>query len=235
MTQLASITIEELREKAREYGQKCAECARNAKSAHLQGRKDDAKLYMSDCKKYEEHKKEADEMAADAVFERNNKYRYLGEIDLHGLYVNEAIEKLEQRIKFIKGSNMRALSIIVGQEHHSEDEPKIKPAVEASARKNNITFHLDSKNHGRICFKFERNGEDCTTTTQPLVDVTIEDSDRLSRPKTQPQRYIIDIPDNHRFYYASKQSNTFWCTVLFALFVLIVGIVAIVKLFFGLF
>lgn len=231
MVQLASKLIEEHREKAREYRQKRDECARHAQEAHKENQKDAAKQFSIERKKFEQMMNESNETAAAAVFIRNNQYRYLGEIDLHDLYVGEAIKQLESRVKFVKRHNMRALTVIVGQGHHSKGGARIKPAVARYAKKNNILCDEDPKNPGRLRFEFEEvamdtsGGEDVKT---PELHKPIA---RFQWPKQQ-QETSIDIDTSH-FRNATKLDKASSCTITVGSIVLVVGIFALVKLFFG--
>jgi Smr domain len=85
------------------------------------------------------------------VFYRNNRQQCLDRIDLHGLSVANAIEKLEQRIQYIEENNMRALTVIVGQGLHSKGGvPKIKPAVLLFAIENGIRYQVNPNNPGSV-------------------------------------------------------------------------------------
>lgn len=50
-------------------------------------------------------------------------------IDLHRLYVDDAMKQLQKRIDLVKRKNLSSLIIIVGKGNHSGDGPKLKPAV----------------------------------------------------------------------------------------------------------
>jgi DNA-nicking Smr family endonuclease len=61
----------------------------------------------------------------------NNKQSPPGTIDLHGLYVKEAIERTESAIAQRQRSGQDELRVIVGKGIHSQNhQAKIKPAVE---------------------------------------------------------------------------------------------------------
>ena len=47
--------------------------------------------------------------AAKTIFESNNKKRSLDEIDLHGLHVKEALDRVQERIEACKSSKKKKL------------------------------------------------------------------------------------------------------------------------------
>lgn len=66
----------------------------------------------------------------------NNRDSPPGTIDLHGLYVKEAIEKTEQAIMSAQANREGELRVIVGKGIHSPGHhAKIKPAVEGLMQK----------------------------------------------------------------------------------------------------
>ena len=66
----------------------------------------------------------------------NNQQSPPGTIDLHGLYVKEAIERTESAIAAAQRSGQTEMRIIVGKGIHSQNHvAKIKPAVEDLMRK----------------------------------------------------------------------------------------------------
>lgn len=70
-----------------------------------------------------------DRVCADDV--ENNKQSPVGTIDLHGLYVKEAIERTEAAIAEGQRSGQGELRVIVGKGIHSQGHvAKIKPAVQ---------------------------------------------------------------------------------------------------------
>lgn len=57
----------------------------------------------------------AKEKAADTIFEENNRDFPTMKIDLHGLYVREAILKLSERIDKATRKNVEELNVVVGR------------------------------------------------------------------------------------------------------------------------
>lgn len=50
-------------------------------------------------------------------------------IDLHRLYVDDAMKQLQKRIDLVRRKKLPSLTVIVGKGNHSDDGPKLKPAV----------------------------------------------------------------------------------------------------------
>jgi len=66
----------------------------------------------------------------------NNKHSPPGTIDLHGLYVKEAIERTEAAIANAQRQGTDELRVIVGKGIHSQGHvAKIKPAVQGLMQK----------------------------------------------------------------------------------------------------
>ncbi|ORX39363.1 hypothetical protein BD324DRAFT_327602 [Kockovaella imperatae] len=92
---------------------------------------------------------EIDEQAANWIYYANNTDSPPGTIDLHGLYVQEAIQRTEAAITQAQQNGQEEINIIVGKGIHSQGHvAKIKPAVEDLMRKYNLSAHLDPHNSG---------------------------------------------------------------------------------------
>ncbi|KAL8823593.1 MAG: hypothetical protein Q9191_005716 [Dirinaria sp. TL-2023a] len=90
--------------------------------------------------------------ASDYIFRENNAVgRVDGDtIDLHGQFVEEAEEILEQRIKYAQANGQTHLHVIVGKGNHSPGHiQKIKPKVEQLCRELNLQYATE-ENVGRI-------------------------------------------------------------------------------------
>ena len=65
------------------------------------------------------------------TFEKRNSGYGLDQIDLHGLYLHDAVTACQERLSKAISSNVREVTIITGAGHHSSHgHAKIKPAVE---------------------------------------------------------------------------------------------------------
>jgi hypothetical protein len=78
--------------------------------------------------------------ASDWIFEQNNRSQQPGTIDLHGLYVKEAIDRTERAVIDAKQAGFSELRVIVGKGIHSKQHvAKIKPAIEELMHKHDVS------------------------------------------------------------------------------------------------
>jgi len=93
-----------------------------------------------------------DAQAAEWIFRKNNEGRdgtRPREVDLHGLFVKEAVEKTEGAVREAKREGEREVRLIVGKGLHSENHSaKIKPAIEELMQKENLAAEIDPSNAG---------------------------------------------------------------------------------------
>ena len=70
-------------------------------------------------------------VVASGIYHKKNANRGVGTLDLHRLYVKEALIKVEERIELLrKLPGLQELTIIVGKGKHSEEGvSKLKPEV----------------------------------------------------------------------------------------------------------
>ena len=90
--------------------------------------------------------------ASDYIFRENNSMdRVPGDtIDLHGQFVEEAGDILEQRIRYARSTGQKHLHVIVGKGNHSPGHiQKIKPRVEQICQQEGLQFATE-ENAGRI-------------------------------------------------------------------------------------
>ena len=101
------------------------------------------------------HAAKADEynkQASEFIFRENNAVGKVGgdTIDLHGQYVEEAEEILEQRIRYAQSHGETHLHVIVGKGNHSTDHiQKIKPRVEQICQELGLQYNTE-ENEGRM-------------------------------------------------------------------------------------
>ncbi|KAK3672379.1 hypothetical protein LTR78_007686 [Recurvomyces mirabilis] len=102
-----------------------------------------------------QHAAKADEynkQASEFIFRENNAQgKVAGDtIDLHGQYVEEAEEILEQRIRYAQQSGQSHLHVIVGKGNHSSGHvQKIKPKVEQICQELGLQYNTEA-NEGRM-------------------------------------------------------------------------------------
>ncbi|GAB7365686.1 hypothetical protein MBLNU230_g7026t1 [Neophaeotheca triangularis] len=110
------------------------------------------------------HAAKADDLnrqASEFIFRENNAYGKVDSdtIDLHGQYVEEAEEILEQRIRHARNMNQGHLNVIVGKGNHSQGHvQKLKPRVEQVCRELGLQYHTDEENEGRIYVDLKPGG-----------------------------------------------------------------------------
>ncbi|KAK4050754.1 hypothetical protein OIO90_004976 [Microbotryomycetes sp. JL221] len=110
-------------------------------------------------KEHQRLKEMYNDQAADWIFKANNQTQPFGTIDLHGLYVQEAIERTEQSIQQCRNQGLPELRVIVGKGIHSQRHvAKIKPAIIDLMEKERLTAHLDSHNAGVLIVQLQGQG-----------------------------------------------------------------------------
>ncbi|THC93822.1 hypothetical protein EYZ11_006711 [Aspergillus tanneri] len=95
---------------------------------------------------------EFNRQASEFIFRENNANGRVepDTIDLHGQFVEEAEEILEQRIKYAREHGQTHLHVIVGKGNHSANHvQKIKPRVEQVCRELGLQYATE-ENAGRI-------------------------------------------------------------------------------------
>jgi len=126
-----------------------ARCFEESKSVYRAGDRARAKTLSNEGKEHKVKSQQLNREASAWIYEKNNEDREPGEIDLHGLYVKEAVEYTDQAIKSAKGRGDATINIIVGKGLHSTGGvAKLKPAIEALLQKHNLVVELDPDNAG---------------------------------------------------------------------------------------
>ncbi|TBU29614.1 hypothetical protein BD311DRAFT_777500 [Dichomitus squalens] len=126
------------------------EMARNFEAAHQAYESGDgarAKELSNAGKAAQGEMERLNEEAAEWIFkgEQNNP----GEVDLHGLYVKEAIRFTDKSIVEARSRGDRQLRLIVGKGLHSTNHvAKLKPAIEELIQKHGLVAELDEHNSG---------------------------------------------------------------------------------------
>ncbi|KAJ3032968.1 hypothetical protein HDV00_006877 [Rhizophlyctis rosea] len=140
-----------LRAKAHTAAQKRNEAYSQSQAAYRSNRKAEAKTLSEKGKRLDAEMKSLNAQAAEEIFQHHNKGRGLDEIDLHGLYVEEALRYVEAHIKKCRSAGVGRTRVITGMGNHSAGGvAKIRPAVEELARKEGIRWEVDPRNGGVI-------------------------------------------------------------------------------------
>ncbi|KAF5830322.1 hypothetical protein DUNSADRAFT_14753 [Dunaliella salina] len=127
----------------------------------LRGQHELAKKKSEEGKKLDSQAKKHARKAADATFAQNNTGRPANEVDLHGLYVDEALERVEKAISNARWSQLlrcpvaKDITFIVGKGLHSQDGvAKIRPAVLKLVNRYYLRVTEDTPNAGCIHVEF---------------------------------------------------------------------------------
>ncbi|CAN6641690.1 hypothetical protein TRVA0_018S02696 [Trichomonascus vanleenenianus] len=147
-----------LRDLAQKEHERRGHLVEQSKQCYQNGDGEEAKRLSNEAKKHGDKMDEYNRQAAEYAFRENNADSHEDEIDLHGLYVKEAIEILETRISACKSRGDSHLDVIVGKGLHSEHGAKIKPAVQQLCQKNHFKYAIDKHNAGVIVIDFTGSG-----------------------------------------------------------------------------
>ncbi|KIJ67832.1 hypothetical protein HYDPIDRAFT_83040, partial [Hydnomerulius pinastri MD-312] len=137
-----------LRAKANEEGDMMAQCFQQSHEAYE--RRDGARAKeLSEKGKQHERAMESLNAEASAWIFRGRQDSKPGEIDLHGLYVKEAISYSDKSIQDARQRGDPEIHFIVGKGLHSEGHvAKIKPALEDLMKRHNLPTEVDPRNAG---------------------------------------------------------------------------------------
>ncbi|OAP55473.1 hypothetical protein AYL99_10446 [Fonsecaea erecta] len=156
-SQAAEEEYDRLRNLARQEASKRANCFQRSQEAYANGDGAAAHALSQEGKDHGAKMEMYNKQAAEFIFRENNADGRVAAdtIDLHGLYVEEAEEILEQRIRFAQSQGQTHLHVVVGKGNHSPDHvQKIKPRVEQVCRDLGLQYHTES-NEGRIYIKLD--------------------------------------------------------------------------------
>lgn len=138
-----------LRARANEHGDMMAQCFQQSHEAYARRDGALAKDLSNQGKEHQRKMEELNKQASDWIFIENNKNSKPDEVDLHGLYVKEAITRADQSIQLAKSNGHSQVKLIVGKGLHSQSGiAKIKPAIEELIQKHKLVAQLDPNNSG---------------------------------------------------------------------------------------
>ncbi|KAI0480984.1 Smr domain protein [Xylariaceae sp. FL0804] len=141
-----------LRDQARAEASKRSSCFDRAHEAYERGDGAEAKELSNEGKKHAAKMDEYNKQASDFIFRENNAPDRVADdtIDLHGQFVEEAEDILEQRIRYAQQQGQTHLHVIVGKGNHSAHHiQKIKPRVEQVCRELGLQYNTE-ENAGRM-------------------------------------------------------------------------------------
>jgi len=105
------------------------------------------------------HKREMERLNAEAsawIFRENNRDSKPGEVDLHGLYVKEAMVYTDQSLVEARARGDKEIRLIVGKGIHSQNHAaKLKPAIEELMQKHDLAAVIDPQNSGVLIVQLD--------------------------------------------------------------------------------
>ncbi|KAI0318319.1 hypothetical protein OF83DRAFT_37123 [Amylostereum chailletii] len=135
----------ELRRRANEEGDAMGRAFDESQQAYKRGDRARAKELSEEGKRHQRQMESLHAQASAWIYRANNEDSRPGEIDLHGLYVKEAIEYTDRAIQ---------------EGLHSQNHvAKIKPAIEQLMQKHRLVAALDPNNEGVVIVQLG-GGED---------------------------------------------------------------------------
>ena len=141
-----------LRAQAQEAMDKYHSLSQKSQNAYKQGDKVEAKNLSEQSKKFMIQGQKYNEEAANYVFQQNNLDSSQEELDLHGLFVDEAEWIMKRRIYMAVQNREPIIKVIVGKGLHSANHTaKLKPAMESICSQYNLNHYLQSGNSGVMC------------------------------------------------------------------------------------
>ena len=141
-----------LRDLARKEQDQYHRCAADSQKAYQSGDGAGAHRISEEGKKHAAKADQYNKQASEYIFRENNAVGKVASdtIDLHGQFVEEAEEILEQRIRYAQSTGQTHLHVIVGKGNHSTDHiQKIKPRVEQICSELGLQYNTE-ENEGRM-------------------------------------------------------------------------------------
>jgi len=138
-----------LRDKAKQEGELSAQCRRKSKEAHERHEHSLAKRLSDQGKRHALKMDTLNAQASAMVFKENNQDKPTGKVDLHGLYVKEAISYSKMALKEARLRGDSEMRLIVGRGKHSDGGiSRLKPVILKTMRVLKVHVHVDPKNPG---------------------------------------------------------------------------------------
>jgi len=148
-----------LRAQANQEGDVMAQYFKQSHDAYARGDGAAAKQLSNQGHEHQHKMENLNKQASDWIFVENNKDSKPGEIDLHGLYVKEAIARTDDAIEQAKQRGDSNIHLIVGKGLHSQgSHAKIKPAIEELMQKHQLVAELDPHNTGVLVVHLDGRG-----------------------------------------------------------------------------
>ncbi|KAF8135389.1 hypothetical protein EV363DRAFT_792374 [Boletus edulis] len=138
-----------LRARAKQEGDLMAQCYQQSKEAYERRDRARAKALSDEGKRHALKMETLNADASTTIFKENNRDRDACEVDLHGLFVKEAIVYSEKAVSSARQRGYSEIRLIVGQGNHSEKGiPRLKPALQEDMQMRGHHVEADPKNPG---------------------------------------------------------------------------------------
>jgi len=145
-----------LRARAKEEGDQMARCFQESHEAYDRRNGALAKQLSEKGKAHKRNMERLNGEASEWIFKENNLDSTLGAVDLHGLYVKEAISFTDRAIQQARRAGDSQIRLIVGKGLHSPQQvAKIKPAMEELIQKHHLLAEVDPNNSGVLIVHLE--------------------------------------------------------------------------------
>ncbi|KIV97119.1 hypothetical protein PV10_00907 [Exophiala mesophila] len=151
-SQSAEQEYDRLRDLARQEADKRSSCFARSQQAYASGDGAAAHALSQEGKNHGAKMEQYNKQASEFIFRENNAEGRVppDTIDLHGQFVEEAEDILEERIRYAQSHGQTHLRVIVGKGNHSPGHvQKIKPRVEQVCRELGLQYQTEP-NEGRI-------------------------------------------------------------------------------------
>ncbi|PBP15840.1 smr domain-containing protein [Diplocarpon rosae] len=148
----AEAEYDRLRAQARQEAAQRSSCFDKAHQAYERGDGGAAHQLSEEGKRHAAKMDQFNKQASDYIFRENNAPGRVADdtIDLHGQFVEEAEDILEQRIRYAQQNGQTHLHVIVGKGNHSANHvQKIKPRVEQVCQELGLQYATEA-NAGRM-------------------------------------------------------------------------------------
>ena len=156
-SQAAEQEYDRLRNLARQEASKRANAFQRSQEAYQSGDGQAAHALSQEGKDHGAKMEQLNKQASEYIFRENNADGRVpaDTIDLHGQFVEEAEDILEERINYARSHGQTHLHVIVGKGNHSVNHvQKIKPRVEQVCQQLGLQYRTE-ENEGRIYVKLD--------------------------------------------------------------------------------
>ncbi|KAH9998516.1 hypothetical protein BJV74DRAFT_824920 [Russula compacta] len=141
----------DLRVKAQRSNREMIEARDLAKSARKRGDYEAQYTYNRQAISHESEMKSYNKKAARIIFKENNKAHNEGMVDLHGLFVKEAMEYAKAELESATYRDDISVCFIVGKGLHGDGgRSKLRPALEDLCAERELICSVDPENTGRF-------------------------------------------------------------------------------------